>query len=224
LGNLVNRKNCSIIRSDDLNLSSLNHSVPVKILDYLRSSRILTGIILLVSSIVIANTFLKASGKVDYVWRTTTPLAPGSVISESDLKPAAVSMREQLSSYISTKQTIIGTMVVREVGENELLPINAISNDEFALKFRDVPLTLEITDIPLDLSRGQIVDIYSLPNRETKTFKNIEPVISQISVVQVSDRNNSLKAQVLVAVPIEHVEIVLQHLADARILIVRSDH
>ena len=39
-----------------------------------------------------------------------------------------------------------------------------------------------------------------------------------------SDRNNSLKAQVLVAVPIEQVEIVLQHLVDARILIVRSDH
>jgi hypothetical protein len=197
--------------------------VPVKFLQNLQSSRILTGCLILVSSLIIANTYLKNIGQTEQVWRSISDLAPGAVINESDLKSTSVLLPQNRSSYISTKQIIVGAMVTRKITQNELIPIDSISEDRFALNFRDVPLAVEISDVPLDLRRGQIVDIYSIPNRETKSYKSIELVISQVTVAQVSDRANSLKAQVLVTIPIDQVESLLKHLADARILIVRSD-
>lgn len=221
--NFGNLRASFIIRSDDFKLNFLPNSVPVKFLQNLQSSRILTGCLILVSSLIIANAYLKNIGQTEQVWRSISDLAPGAVIDESDLKSTSVLLPQNRSSYISTKQIIVGAMVTRKITQNELIPIDSISEDRFALNFRDVPLAVEISDVPLDLRRGHIVDIYSIPNRETKSYKSIESVISQVTVAQVSDRANSLKAQVLVAIPIDQVESLLKHLADARILIVRSD-
>ena len=200
------------------------HSLPVKFLQNLQSSRILTGILFLICSLIIANTYLKNIYKTDQVWLAASDLSPGTVINESDLKATSVLLPQNRTSYVLTRQSIIGSLVTRKITQNELIPIGSISQDRFALNFRDVPLALEVSDVPLDLRRGQIIDIYSIPTRDTKTHKSLELIISDVSVVQVSDRNNSLKAQVIVAIPLEQVEQILKHLADARILIVRSDH
>ena len=70
--------------------------------------------------------------------------------------------------------------------------------------------------------RGEIVDIYAIPNRDSKTITSPQLVAENISVSAVNERNNSGKVSVLVILKSDLVMSTLAMLADSRFVIVRS--
>ena len=88
---------------------------------------------------------------------------------------------------------------------------------------RYVPLTLELTDLPMDLKRGEVIDIYAIANRDSRIITQPQLVATDISVSAISERNNSGKASVLVILNNDQVLPTLQMLSDSRLIIVRSN-
>ena len=193
-------------------------------LEILKNSRFATGLALLILALGAGSLIAKEANRTVYVWASATELAPGNIISADDLQQVSVLLPESAKSYISATAQVVGAVVTHRIGVGELLPVSAISLEPNSLDQRAVPLTLELTDIPIGLTRGEVIDLYAVPNLTQKSITEPALIIEQITVAAVSDKNNSGKAVVVVNLPQSILLTALTHLSDSRLLIVRSHY
>jgi hypothetical protein len=191
-------------------------------IDLLKNSRITMGVSLFIISILCASLISKEANRTVMVWATQTDLAPGQVITENDITPVSVLLPQSAVNYLSSNAQIIGGTVVTKIYKGDLIPSAAISKSTEVIDEKLVPLTLEITDIPLELSRGSVIDIYGINKRDTKSITTPVLMASNVSVSQVLERSNSGIASVLVILKNDQVLPLLEVLADSRLFIVRS--
>jgi hypothetical protein len=193
-------------------------------LELLKNSRFAMGLALLILALGAGSLIAKEANRTVYVWASATELAPGNIISADDLQQVSVLLPESAKSYISATAQVVGAVVTHRIGVGELLPVSAISLEPNSLDQRAVPLTLELTDIPIGLTRGEVIDLYAVPNLTQKSITEPALIIEQITVAAVSDKNNSGKAVVVVNLPQSILLTALTHLSDSRLLIVRSHY
>jgi len=191
-------------------------------IDLLKNSRITMGVSLFIISILCASLISKEANRTVMVWATQTDLAPGQVITENDIIPVSALLPQSSVNYLSSNAQIIGGTVVTKIFKGDLIPSSAISKSTEVIDEKLVPLTVEITDTPLQLSRGSVIDIYGINKRDTKSITTPVLLASNVSVSQVLERSNSGIASVLVILKNDQVLPLLGVLADSRIFIVRS--
>ena len=191
-------------------------------IDLLKNSRITMGVSLFIISILCASLISKEANRTVMVWATQTELAPGQVITENDITPVSVLLPQSAVNYLSSNAQIIGGTVVTKIYKGDLIPSAAISKSTEVIDEKLVPLTVEITDIPLELSRGSVIDIYGINKRDTKSITTPVLMASNVSVSQVLERSNSGIASVIVILKNDQVLPLLEVLADSRLFIVRS--
>jgi len=191
-------------------------------IDLLKNSRITMGVSLFIISILCASLISKEANRTVMVWATQTDLAPGQVITENDITPVSALLPQSAVNYLSSNAKIIGGTVVTKIYKGDLIPSAAISKSTEVIDEKLVPLTVEITDIPQELSRGSVIDIYGINKRDTKSITTPVLMASNVSVSQVLERSNSGIASVLVILKNDQVLPLLEVLADSRLFIVRS--
>jgi hypothetical protein len=195
----------------------------IKNLDLLKNSRLAMGLALFIIAISAGSLIAKEANRTVYVWASTGELAPGNTITNEDVKAVSVLLPESAKNYISANATLIGTMVVHRIGAGDLIPVTAISGEIQSLAQRAVPLSVELTDLPSDLSRGEVIDIYGVPNSSQKSIAQPELITSGITVAEVSSKNNSGKSIVVVNLPEDIVLHTLSFISESRLIIVRSN-
>ena len=191
-------------------------------LDILKNSRLAMGLSLLIIAILAGGLIAKEANRTVMVWATQSDLAPGDLIKPTDLKSVSVLLPESAKNYLSTNAQIVGGLILKGISSGDLIPAAAIATAGDALEHRFVPLTLEPTDLPMDLQRGEVVDIYAIPNRDSKVISQPQLVAADISISQVTERSNAGKVSVLVILNNDQVLPTLQMLSDSRLIIVRS--
>jgi hypothetical protein len=149
-------------------------------------------------------------------------LAPGQIIEQTDIIPASVLLAQSAKNYLSSSAQIVGTTVLTKISAGDLIPVAAIAKDLDAQNQRLVPLSIETADLPIALSRGDVIDIYAIAKANTK--ESIAPtlLVSGVSVEQVLERSNSGVVSVLVILENEQVISTLNYLSDSRLIIVRN--
>jgi hypothetical protein len=156
------------------------------------------------------------------VWASTGELAPGQIITESDLTPASVLLAQSAKNYLSSSAQIVGTTVLTKISAGDLIPVAAIANEVDAVNQRLVPLTIEISDLPIALSRGDVIDSYAIAKTNAKESITPTMLAASVSVEQVLERSNSGVVSVLVILENHQVISILNYLSDSRIIIVRN--
>jgi len=200
----------------------LKPTMQISKIDLLKNSRITMGVSLFIISILCASLISKEANRTVMVWATQTDLAPGQVITENDIIPVSALLPQSSVNYLSSNAQIIGGTVVTKIFKGDLIPSSAISKSTEVIDEKLVPLTVEITDTPLQLSRGSVIDIYGINKRDTKSITTPVLLASNVSVSQVLERSNSGIASILVILKNDQVLPLLGVLADSRIFIVRS--
>lgn len=196
----------------------------IKDLQLLKNSRLITGISLFIIAILAASLIAKEANRTVYVWASATELAPGNIITAADIKVTPVLLPESAKNYLSSSAQIIGTVVKSQVAVGDLIPLAAIATTLDQLTLRAVPLTIELTDLPMGLTRGEVIDIYAIPTSDPRSIGEATLLTERVSVSAVSERNNSGKASVVVLLPQSLVILILSHLADSRLIIVRGSY
>jgi len=196
----------------------------IKDLQLLKNSRLITGISLFIIAILAASLIAKEANRTVYVWASATELAPGNIITAADIKATPVLLPESAKNYLSASAQIIGTVVKSRVAVGDLIPLAAIASTLDQLTLRAVPLTIESTDLPMGLTRGEVIDIYAIPTLDPRSIGEVTLLTERVSVSAVSERNNSGKASVVVSLPQSLVILILSHLADSRLIIVRGNY
>ena len=192
-------------------------------LDLLKNSRLAMGLALLIIAIFAGSLIAKEANRTVYVWASTGELAPGNTINATDVKPVPVLLPESAKNYISANAQLIGTIVMHRIGAGDLIPVTAISNEGQGLVKRAVPLSIELTDLPTDLQRGEVIDIYGVPNSTQNSIAAPELITSAATVAEVSNKNNSGKSIVVVNLPEQMIIHTLSYISESRLIIVRSN-
>ncbi len=196
----------------------------IKDLQLLKNSRLITGISLFIIAILAASLIAKEANRTVYVWASATELAPGNIITQADIKATPVLLPESAKNYLSASAQIIGTVVKSRVAVGDLIPLAAIASTLEQLTLRAVPLTIESTDLPMGLTRGEVIDIYAIPTSDPRSIGEATLLTERVSVSAVSERSNSGKASVVVSLSQSLVILILSHLADSRLIIVRGNY
>ena len=201
-------------------------------LQLLKNSRLVSGLSLFIIALLAASLIAKEANRTVYVWASATELAPGNIITQSDIKATPVLLPESAKNYLSASAQIIGAVVKFRVAAGDLIPLAAITSTANQLDLRAVPLTVESTDLPMGLTRGEVIDIYAIPTSNSISNPTSNPrsivestlLTERVSVSAVSERNNSGKASVVVSLPQPLITLILNHLADSRLIIVRGSY
>ena len=195
----------------------------IKNLDLLKNSRLAMGLALFIIAISAGSLIAKEANRTVYVWASNGELAPGNTITTEDIKAVSVLLPESAKNYISANAQLIGTMVVHRIGSGDLIPVTAISAQSQQLSERAVPLSIELTDLPTQLQRGEVIDIYAAPNSSQKSIAQPELITAGVTVAEVSNKNNSGKSIVVVNLPEEIILHTLSYISESRLIIVRSN-
>ncbi|MEI7562009.1 MAG: SAF domain-containing protein [Actinomycetes bacterium] len=195
----------------------------IRNLDILKNSRLAMGLALFIIAISAGSLIAKEANRTVYVWASNGELAPGNTIASTDLKAVSVLLPESAKNYISANAQLVGAIVMHRIGTGDLIPVDAISTESQKLGQRAVPLTVEITDLPADLQRGEVIDIYAIPNSSQKSISEPELITSGITVAEASSKNNSGKALVVVNLPEDLVMRTLAFISESRLIIVCSN-
>jgi hypothetical protein len=191
-------------------------------LDILKNSRLAMGLALFIIALTAASLISKEANRTVLVWASTGELAPGQVIEQSDLTSTSVLLAQSAKNYLSTSAQIIGTTVLTKISAGDLIPVAAIANEVSANNQRLVPLTIEISDLPIALSRGDVIDIYAIAKTNAKESISPTLLVSAVSVEQVLERSNSGVVSVLVILENEQVISTLNYLTNSRLILVRN--
>jgi hypothetical protein len=190
--------------------------------DLFRNSRLAMGFALFIIALTAANLISKEANRTVLVWATTGELAPGQIIQESDITPASVLLAQSAKNYLSASAEIVGTTVLTKISAGDLIPVAAIRVGDNPVNQRFVPLTIEISDLPISLVRGDLVDLYAISKSSAKEVNAPALLASAITVEQVLERNNSGVVSVLVILENEQVLPTLNFLSDSRLILVRT--
>jgi hypothetical protein len=190
--------------------------------DLFRNSRLAMGFALFIIALTAANLISKEANRTVLVWATTGELAPGQIIQESDITPASVLLAQSAKNYLSASAEIVGTTVLTKISAGDLIPVAAIGVGDNPVNQRFVPLTIEISDLPISLVRGDLVDLYAISKSSAKEVNAPALLASAITVEQVLERNNSGVVSVLVILENEQVLPTLNFLSDSRLILVRT--
>ena len=191
-------------------------------LDILKNSRLAMGLALFIIALTAASLISKEANRTVLVWASTGQLAPGQVIEQSDLTATSVLLAQTAKNYLSSSAQIVGTTVLNKISAGDLIPVAAIANDVDANNQRLVPLTIEISDLPIALSRGDVIDIYAIAKTNAKESISPTLLVSAVSIEQVLERSNSGVVSVLVILENEQVISTLNYLTDSRLILVRT--
>ena len=191
-------------------------------LDFLKNSRLAMGLALLIIALSAASLISKEANRTVLVWASIGDLAPGQVIMPTDITPASVLLAQTAKNYLSSSAQIVGTIVISKISAGDLIPVAAISTEVDSLDKRLVPLTVEITDLPIALVRGDVIDIYAIAKKDSNSIITPELLAAGVSVEQVLERSNSGSVSVLVILNNDQVLSALNLITDSRLVIVRS--
>jgi hypothetical protein len=191
-------------------------------IEIFKNSRLILGLSVLLIAVFSAGLISKEANRTVQVWAASSNLSPGSLISENDIQKVSVLLPDSSKNYISVRAQIVGAIVLKKINVGELIPVAAVSASANSFNQRLVPISVAVTDIPLSLNRGDIIDIYGIPTRDSKFFTEPRLISEQISVSEVLKETNSGVVSITAIFSGDQVLPLLEALSDSKVVVVRS--
>ncbi len=129
-----------------------------------RDPRLVVGLLLVCGSVLLGARLLATGDDTTPIWATDGPVAAGARLDEDDLTVVRVRFgsEDDAGRYLDASVPLgSGLVAVRDLGEGELVPADAVDADAEAL--RELPLTLPAGAVPPGARVGTRVDVWSVP-------------------------------------------------------------
>lgn len=190
--------------------------------DIFKNSRLVLGLALFIIALTSASLITKEANRSVLVWASTGELAPGQIIEQADVTTVSVLLAQSAKNYLSANAQIIGTTVLTNIAGGDLIPAAALGAGIDSTNQRLLPITVEVSDLPIALSRGDVVDLYAVKKGNTQVEFNPALLATGVSVDQVLERNNSGVVSVLVILNNDQILPILTYVAESRLILVRT--
>jgi hypothetical protein len=130
-----------------------------------RDPRLWVGVAIVAASVLVGAWAFGTSDDTMPVWATTGALPAGHRLTADDLTPRRVSFADadDQRRYLPAAQRLpAGVVLLRPVGEGELLPATAVGQAG-ASASREVPIAVAPDQVPRGVGVGDVVDVYLRP-------------------------------------------------------------
>jgi hypothetical protein len=117
--------------------------------------RLVLGILLVLGSVLVGARVVASSDDRVGVWQATRSLAAGIVLSESDVEVARVRLPPG-DAYLRAAEPIAGRMLIRPIGEGELVPAGGVGVPSTAMTVTIPVLAAEAPSV----ERGQRITVW----------------------------------------------------------------
>lgn len=195
-------------------------------------ARLVLGVLLVLVSVVVGARVLASADRSELVWSATRDLAAGSSVAADDLVPAQVRLFGSTGGYLpASGDPPVGYVLDRPVTAGELLPLAALvrPGDEVDLRLVTVPVLPG--HYPPGLQKGQLVDVWSTPDRDAASASGEDArgsrlVLRAVPVEQPPDAGGGLggaapERAVVLVVPPADVEALIGAMSSGRLDLVR---
>lgn len=193
--------------------------------------RLVLGVLLVLVSVLVGAKVLAGADSSQQVWSAKHDLAPGTVLTASDLELTKVRLFGSSERYLAGGAPV-GYVVLRSIGSHELVPHDALVAPGKRVQRREITVPVAYGHLPTDLRSGDVVDLYVTPDdkalrRGSKGVDLTVPrlVLSNVVVARVTRSSGLTSAgqtvPVVVTVSPDQVLAVVQALADGPVDLVR---
>ena len=200
----------------------MQKNIPIR-RNFQRYQRTIAGSSLLIIAFIAAILIAHEANRTVLLWSTSNELSTGAVIQQSDIRAKRALLPENSQMYFSSSADLIGAIVSHHVGSGELIPVSAIIEGGSEVDGRYVPLEIAIHDLPTNIERGSIVDIYAIAKNSagSASLESTSLVASATTVIGV-DRKGDLSGSVGVIVNIRNQNVLslISQISEHRLLLV----
>lgn len=181
---------------------------------------------LLLLSLIAAFAITGQANRSVSVWSASSDLVNGDLITKEKLKAIKVFLPSNSSKYITTDTKLVNLVASRRILKDELIPASAVTSTYLGGSVRSVPLRITRSDLPNDLSPGQSVDIYSLPQPDLNSLKSRKSELISVGVlvesIDIKSRDMGGDIGIVIKIPENDVIFLLNALNNSRIVVVRN--
>lgn len=188
-------------------------------------TRVVLGLLLLMTAVVVGARVFASADRYSTVYVARHPLVPGEQLRASDVAVGRVRFAGEAGRYIGTGALPTGYLVTRFVAAGELVPRAALASGTNLLKSsRLVTVPVAVGHLPLDLARGDEVDVY-LTTKASGGGANGPSLVLPAAVVDSLDGGSGLSADdsssVVLVVPAARVAAVVHAVESGDLDLVR---
>lgn len=173
--------------------------------------RLVLGVLLVLGSVLLGARVVTSAGATAPVWAASSDLAAGTVLQPGDVVAVEVRLQKASDAYLTTSVPLDGRVLSHAVHRGELLPRSALDKPQ---RYVQVALPVQAGYVPPGLTRGQLVDVYSLASSSggavDPTAGAVALVVAGAPVQQLSGR-----ASGVLSAPTATVQVVVSVPADA---------
>ncbi len=126
-------------------------------------TRFIVAVSLFAAALISALALTALGNRTDSYWVAKSALAPGVEISRDQIALVKVALGESASRYISSNTPLEGSYVTRAQSAGELISIDDVSDLAPTQRTQLVPVAVRATDLPSDISIGEEINIYWVP-------------------------------------------------------------
>lgn len=133
-----------------------------------RDPRILVGIAIVATSVLLGVKVLAAADDTVGVWALRTDLPAGTRVDAREVERVQIRFDTHAAAdrYLSADEPLPADSVLRRsVGRGELLPRRALAGVDRALV--EVPVSVEVDELPATVKEGSVVDVWVTPQTAT---------------------------------------------------------
>ncbi|HIZ36272.1 MAG TPA: hypothetical protein H9815_10880 [Candidatus Ruania gallistercoris] len=171
-----------------------------------RDPRLGVGVLLVAGSVALGSWTMARADHTVTVFTAATVLAPGEVLAEEDLVATQVSVPDVAQTYLTPTGLAEGQVVLRTVGEGEMVPLAAIGAAETVqVRTVTVPLDAALAEVVRAGSRVDLWVAEPAPETGGQELLPPEPLVQGVEIAQVHQDSSvfagadEMVAQVLVA-------------------------
>ena len=120
--------------------------------------RLIGGVLLVLVSVLVGARIVSAADQSVSVWAAAQDLSAGTTLRPEDVRAVPVRLFDSGAAYLRSSAVLTGQILDRPVRAGELLPASALREQSDRVS---VALPVPTTAVPLDLHRGQLIDVYA---------------------------------------------------------------
>ena len=156
-------------------------------------SKNIIAVTLIVASFVSAYILSSLANRTVLMWSARVPLSVGTRISPSDLLVQRVALPDGDSLYVRSDRDLREFRVLRPLGAGELIPLTSITSQSGSLDISAVPIKVHLSDLPIDISVGEIVSLYHVGDSQLSHEAELPSlVLSRTSILGINRKGENL--------------------------------
>jgi hypothetical protein len=189
-------------------------------------TRFIVAVSLFAAALISALALTALGNRTDSYWIAKNDLAPGSEISRDQITLVKVALGESASRYISSRTQLAGSFTTRAQSAGELISINGVSDLAPDQLTQQVPIAVRNSDLPSDISIGEAVNIYWVPESAMGGVQigTPEAVVKSAYIRSIDRKSANFTSEVALTISVLDSQIIklLDATVSGRLVIVRA--